>query len=144
MEAKYWLTRLRTALRIIGDTNVKSIVLMDEKGHYLVSLNEASRDFPLRQTDFPDDDYLDCNQIRRVNLNGYLPSKIDDSELHRRNHGIALYRMDYESNVIYKIFQRYIEDFLWESFGVRVLWQDFKITDPEYWSIPVSPWKREV
>ena len=139
MEAKYWLYRLRKALCKISWTNVKFISLRDEKGNYLVHFGEGDRYFPLRQTDFPDDNYLDRKQIRRIDLSGYLPCKIDDTDLLRRQSCMGLYRMNYESNIIYEIFQRYIADFMRDCFELLVNWEDFEVTDPEHWSISVLP-----
>ena len=70
---------------------------------------------------------------------GYLPNPVVDKKLREECYASMLYRVDYEANVIYSIFQRYIEHFLWDCFDLSVDWKDFKSTGAEHWSIPVIP-----
>lgn len=130
-EAEYWLSRLQEALRVISDSNVKSVSLVGkdyDDGVYKGEMDTV----PMRQRDFDDTDYFDKTKVNRLRVYGYLPIKRD------REGGVYAFDKD-EGTVKYEICMSYIRTFLWRCFDLRADVGGVESSDCENWSIPVEP-----
>ena len=65
-EAEYWMCRLQCALRVIGSTNVKSLIIKDKDGNWLVHQDESGDYVPMRVFDFHDDKYFNRKKAKTI------------------------------------------------------------------------------
>lgn len=137
-EARYWLTRLQNALRVIGSTGVKTVALEGKDYRDGVRKGESGY-IPMRLMDFEDDDYFDKTKVDHLYLYGYLPINREREESERSCYGWG--ETD-EGTVKYRIFMRYIKEFLMDCFGLYADVDNVKIEDCERWRIPVEPMSR--
>ena len=135
-EAEYWMCRLQCALRVIGSTNVKSLIIKDKDGNWLVHQGESGDYVPMRVFDFHDDTYFNRKKAKTLYIYGYLPIRRERPRTADRwSYGIP----DDEGTIKYRIFMRYIREFMRGAFKLDAETHDVEITDSERWEIPLSP-----
>ena len=140
-EAEYWMCRLQCALRTIGSTNVKSLEIEDKDGHQLVYQGEIGNYVPMRVFDFHDEEYFNRKKAKTLRIHGYLPIKRErPSSADRWTYG----SQDDEGTIKFRIFMRYIEEFMRGAFNLDAETRDVEITDSEWWKIPLSPCESEM
>lgn len=133
-EANYWMCVLRTILCAITESNVKSVRL-DSSDWRNSPYGGEDRWAKFRHEPFRDDgEWFDVKEVTHVSLYGYLPVPRKEDKSKR---GFCYLEKD-EGTKAYEICGQVIRRFLYEVFGLDVVWYENEISNyGENWRMPV-------